>query len=114
MTLGDFLKWVDIEKDKDKVLIFLDRVGDLCNLNRGVGKSGENIILFEDINAPTISADTMTNDLICPLLNEPCIRDKCVCYSTRDYDNLEQSCKPYGVCEHLRINLDYEKGGSET
>ena len=56
----------------------------------------------------------MSNDLICPLLKEPCIRDKCVCYSTRDYDIIGHSCKPYGVCEHLKINLDYEKGGNET
>ena len=55
----------------------------------------------------------MNNDLICPLLKEPCIRERCVCYSTRDYDIFNDPCEPYGVCEHLKINLDYEKGGAE-
>lgn len=47
MTLGEFLKWVDIEKDKDKELIFLDSMGDWRNFHKGVGKSGEHIILYE-------------------------------------------------------------------
>ncbi len=55
----------------------------------------------------------MSNNLICPLLKEPCIREKCVCYSIRDYDILGQPCKPYGACEYFKINLDYEKGGTE-
>lgn len=55
----------------------------------------------------------MNDVLICPLLKDTCIREKCVCYSTRDYDIIGQPCKPYGVCEHLKINLDYEKGGAE-
>lgn len=50
MTLGEFLKWVDIEKDKDKVLIFHDRMGGWCNFNNGVGKLGERLILYEDTN----------------------------------------------------------------
>lgn len=49
------------------------------------------------------------SDLICPLLKEPCIREKCICFSTRDYDIIGVPCEPYGTCEHLKINLDYEK-----
>ncbi len=48
MTLGEFLKWVDIEKDKDKELIFLDNMGDWRNFHKGVGESGEHIILYEE------------------------------------------------------------------
>lgn len=53
MTLGEFLKWVDIEKDKDKVLIFLDNMGDWRNFHNGVGKSGEHIILYEECHLMT-------------------------------------------------------------
>lgn len=54
------------------------------------------------------------SDLICPLLKEPCIREKCVCFSVRDYDVIGSPCEPYAVCEHLKLNLDYEvKGDAE-
>lgn len=56
----------------------------------------------------------MNNNLICPLLKEPCIREKCVCYSTREYDIFDMPCEPYGACEYLKINLDYEKEGTEN
>ncbi len=51
----------------------------------------------------------MINNLICPLLKEPCIREKCVCFSTMHYDILGGPCEPYGACEFLKINLDYER-----
>ena len=54
------------------------------------------------------------SDLICPLLKEPCIREKCVCFSIRNYDVVGWDCEPYAVCEHLKLNLDCEvKGGAE-
>ena len=53
------------------------------------------------------------SDLICPLLKEPCIREKCICFSTRDYDIIGVPCEPYGTCEHLKINLDYEREDTE-
>lgn len=52
----------------------------------------------------------MNNDLICPLLKEPCIREKCVCFSfQRGYDTFGGPCKPYGHCDFLKINLDYRE-----
>ena len=55
----------------------------------------------------------MKNNLICPLIKGPCIREKCVCYSTRDYDIIGNPCKPFGACEYLKINLDYDKNGTQ-
>ena len=55
-----------------------------------------------------------TSNLICPLMKDLCIREKCVCFSIRDYDVIGWDCEPYAVCEHLNVNLDYEaKGGAE-
>lgn len=51
-----------------------------------------------------------TSDLICPLLKEKCIREKCVCFETRDYDTAGFGfpTEPYGICSYLKLNLDYE------
>ena len=51
-----------------------------------------------------------TSDLICPLLKEKCIREKCVCFETRNYDTAGFGfpTEPYGICSYLKLNLDYE------
>lgn len=59
----------------------------------------------------------MSNEKFCPLLKGPCIREKCVCYSTtddindyvlaKDYNILNMRYGSYGVCKFLKIDLDY-------
>lgn len=72
------------------------------------GVTSEGLPLMDLTPKPT---GNKTSDLICPLLKSKCIREKCVCFSTRDYDFLGSPVEPYGTCEYLKINLDYEKEG---
>ena len=61
----------------------------------------------------------MSNNLICPLLKEPCIREKCVCFSTtddindyvlaRDYNILDTRYRDHDVCKFLKIDLDEDR-----
>lgn len=53
MTIGDLLKRFDIEKDKDKVIVFVDKSGGWSNIDiEGVTNTtiliSESPILFDD------------------------------------------------------------------
>lgn len=53
----------------------------------------------------------MSNEKICPLLNGPCLRDKCVNFYMRDTDTrgFGLPVTPYGACTYFKINLDYKE-----
>lgn len=53
----------------------------------------------------------MSNEKICPLLNGPCLRDKCVNFYMRDIDTrgFGFSVTPYGACNYFNVNLDYKE-----
>lgn len=55
----------------------------------------------------------IASDLICPLIKEKCIRERCICYSTRNTDTAGFGfpTDPYGTCEYFKINLDFEIEG---